>query len=267
MSNISIYMKQHLREVQMKEFSILCAIRDICEKNDIDYWLDGGTLLGAMRHGGFIPWDDDIDIAMRKSDIPRFVEAAKRELPKGLFLQTMETDPSCRLPIIKVRDMNSFIVEYGDDFRREYQKGLFVDIFPLMPYPNVSRKFCKKIIKGYCKANAILKQQHTYSWRSVAELFWFGGKRIYFYTVWKLANLFLPRKTYFSNSIETNGYGIIHKVVDIFPTSRISFEGETFRAPANADQYLRNVYNDYMQLPPEDDRHGHAVFYMTNLTE
>ena len=249
----------------MKELSILCAIREICEKHNIDYWLDGGTCLGAVRHGGFIPWDDDIDIAMRKDDLPRFVEAARQDLPEGLFLQTMDTDPSCRLPIIKVRDLNSLVVEFGDDFRKDYEKGLFVDIFPLMPYPRVSRKFCKKIVKGYCRANAILLQQHVYSWRSVAELFWFGAKRMYYYSVWKLANWLLPKDRHFSNTIETNGYGIVHRVEDIFPTGRIVFEGEEFRAPANPDQYLKNIYGDYMQLPPEDKRHGHAVFYISNL--
>lgn len=258
-------MQSHLRAVQKKELSILCAIRDICDRNKIDYWLDGGTCLGAVRHKGFIPWDDDIDIAMRKDDIPRFVEAAKRELPEGLFLQTMETDPSCRLPIIKVRDLNSFVVEYGDDFRRSYQKGLFVDIFPLLPYPDVSRKFCKRIVKGYCNANGILLQQHTYSWRSAAELFWFGAKRAYYRTVWGIANAILPKKTYFSNTIETNGYGIIHKVTDIFPTSKIMFEGEEFSAPADPDQYLKNIYGDYMKLPPVEKRKGHAVFYIETL--
>lgn len=265
MDKITNYMQSHLRAVQKKELSILCAIRDICDRNKIDYWLDGGTCLGAVRHKGFIPWDDDIDIAMRKNDIPRFVEAAKRELPEGLFLQTMETDPSCRLPIIKVRDLNSFVVEYGDDFRRPYQKGLFVDIFPLMPYPDVSRKFCKRIVKGYCNANGILLQQHTYSWRSVAELFWFSAKRAYYSMVWNIANAVLPKKTYFSNTIETNGYGIIHKVTDIFPTSKIMFEGEEFSAPADPDQYLKNIYGDYMKLPPVEKRKGHAVFYIENL--
>ena len=258
-------MQEHLREVQTKELSILCAIRDVCEKNNIDYWLDGGTCLGAVRHGGFIPWDDDIDIAMRKDDIPRFVEAARRDLPPHLFMQTMETDPSCRLPIIKVRDLNSFTVEYGDDFRRDYQKGLFVDIFPLMPYPDVSRTFCKRIVGGYCRANGILLQQHTYSWRSIAELFWFGGKRLWYKTVWTIACAVLPKNTYFSNTLETNGYGIRHRRDDIFPTSTIEFEGERFSAPANPDQYLRNIYGEYMTLPPEEKRHGHAVFYIAEL--
>ena len=166
MTALETYQKQNLRSVQLKELSILRAIRDVCENNGIDYWLDGGTILGAVRHGGFIPWDDDIDIAMRKDDIPRFVEAAKRDLPKDLFMQTMETDPSCRLPIIKVRDLNSFLVENGDDFTRPYQKGLYVDIFPLMPYPSVSKAFCKRVVRGYCRANGSAVLHRVVSVRS-----------------------------------------------------------------------------------------------------
>jgi lipopolysaccharide cholinephosphotransferase len=265
MTALETYKEQHLRSVQLKELSILCAIRDVCENNHIDYWLDGGTILGAVRHGGFIPWDDDIDIAMRKEDIPRFVEAAKRELPDNLFMQTMDTDPSCRLPITKVRDNNSFFVENGDDFNRPYHKGLYVDIFPLMPYPSVSKAFCKRVVRGYCRANGILLQQHTYSWRSVAELFWFGAKRLFYSLQWSLACCIFSKDKFFSNTLETNGYGIIHRVEDIFPTSTIKFEGEIFRAPANPDAYLRNIYGDYMQLPPEEKRKGHAIFYVPEL--
>lgn len=267
MTPIQAYLKRHLRGVQLKNLETLKAIRDICDRNGIEYWLDGGTILGAVRHGGFVPWDDDIDIAMRLADIPRFVEAAERELPNGLFLQTMQSDPSCRLPLIKVRDTNSFLVEGGDDFNRPYHKGLFVDIFPLMPYPSVSRRFCKKVVKGYCRANGVLLQQHVYSWRSVAELFWFGAKRMYYRLLWALACTFRPMNEFFSNTLETNGYGIIHRVTDIFPVSTISFEGETFSAPADPDAYLRNIYGDYKKLPPEEERHGHAIFYIESLSD
>lgn len=267
MTPLQEHQQRHLRAVQLKELEILKAIRDICESNGIDYWLDGGTILGAMRHKGFIPWDDDIDIAMRRDDIPRFVEAAQRELPDGLFMQTMESDPSCRLPIIKVRDTNSFLVEGGDDFNRPYLKGLYVDIFPLMPYPSISKSFCKRVVRGYCRANGILLQQHTYSWRSVAELFWFGIKRFSYRIQWLLACAFRPMNEYFSNTLDTNGYGIIHRLTDIFPTSTIEFEGETFSAPANPDAYLRNIYGEYMKLPPEEKRHGHAVFFVESLTD
>ena len=264
-SNIQKYQERQLRNIQEKELHILCAIHDICRRHGIDYWLDGGTLLGAVRHKGFIPWDDDIDIAMRKEDFPKFAEYAAKELPEGLFLQTPQTDASCRLPLIKVRDTNSFIVEYGDDFTRPYQKGLFVDIFPFIPYPNVSKKFCKQIIKEYCRSNAILHQQHTYSLRSFAEFFWFGAKKLSYLLVWKAACLLLRKDIAFANTIETNGYGIKHNASDIFPISEISFEGKMFCAPANPDNYLKSLFNDYMTLPPIEKRTGHAVFYIANL--
>ena len=153
MSNkLTTYLDRHRRAVQLKQLGILKAIDAICLRHGIDYWLDGGTILGAVRHGGFIPWDDDIDIAMRLDDLPRFVEAARRELPEGLYIQTPDTDPNVRMPIYKVRDTDSFLVEAADDFSRPYGKGLYVDIFPMMPYPSCSKAFIKRVAKGYCRA-------------------------------------------------------------------------------------------------------------------
>lgn len=267
MNNLEEYNKRHIKDVHAKELNILCAIHDICVRHGIDYWIDGGTCLGAVRHGGFIPWDDDIDIAMRQEDIARFVAFAKEELPENLFMQTKETDPSCRFPIYKVRDNNSFVVEYADDFSRPYQKGLFVDIFPMITYPSVSRLFCKKITKGYCRSNAILMAQHVYSWRSVAELFYFGAKRFVFKTIWQIASAVCKKDVYISNRLSDNGYGIMHRIDSVFPTKPIEFEGKVFKGPANPDAYLKDLYNDYMQLPPENKRKGHAVFYIENLSD
>ena len=265
MSNLETYRQNNIDAIHKKELAILCAIRDICDRHGIDYWLDGGTCLGAVRHSGFIPWDDDIDIAMRKEDLKRFIKVAKSELPEGLFLQTRETDPTYNSPITKVRDTNSFMVEYSDDLNRPYQKGLFVDIFPMIPYPSFSRSICKKIAKGYCKANSILNKPHTYSWRSVAELFWFGAKRIFFILSWKISCAILKKDKFHSNTLAENGYGIMHRTDSIFPVKPINFEGEVFKGPANPDAYLTDLYKDYMQLPPEEKRKGHAVFYIDKL--
>mgnify|MGYP000349789362 CR=1 FL=1 len=117
------YLKQNLRTCQLKQLSILEETDRICRKHNIPYWLDGGSLLGAMRHGGFIPWDDDIDIAMRKEDLERFIAVAPSELRPGLFMQTPESDPEHTDPIYKIRDLNSLYLESGDNLRQIIRKG------------------------------------------------------------------------------------------------------------------------------------------------
>ena len=109
-----------------------------------------------MRHGGFIPWDDDIDIGMTLEDMQAFMKVAPSELPDTLFLQTPESDPTSKEPIVKIRDLNSIYIEAGDTFSVEYQKGLYVDIFPFIDYPTVPRPWAKKLCKGISVSYSIL---------------------------------------------------------------------------------------------------------------
>lgn len=264
MDNLEQFKLSQLRRAQLKQLSILEEIDRICRKHSIRYWLDGGSLLGAVRHGGFIPWDDDIDIAMPIEDMQRFVEIAPKELREGLRLQTPETEDT-REPIVKVRDLNSFYVEGNEDFSLNYSKGLFVDIFPMIDYPNVSKKFCKKYGKGMSKCYSILHHSHRYSWRATMELFYFGAKYMYYKLMWKLA--FATRKTgtFFSNVLINNGYGIMHRRDQLFPLSTITFEGKTFSAPHDTDAYLRDLYRDYMAIPPKEKQKVHAVFILPDL--
>ena len=265
MTYLKNYSQRNLREMQLKLLDILIEVRDFLDRNQIDYWLDSGTLLGAVRHGGFIPWDDDIDICVHADDMPRLVEAARRELPPHLFIQTPETDPEVRLPICKVRDITTLIVEAGDDFTKNYSKGLYVDIFPMTSWPSFGPKFSRKMARGYCRANAILHTQHRYSLRSFAEFFYFGAKRSLCKLLWNVGGLFKKKGEYYSNILADSGNGNRHLVKTIFPLSEIEFEGEKFKSPADEDQYLKDLFGDYMQLPPEDQRGGHAVFYCTEL--
>lgn len=261
------YMNRHLRRCQLKQLDILREIDVICRRHDIPYWLDGGTLLGAVRHGGFIPWDDDIDIAMPLADIDRFCRVATNELPGELFLQTRATDSDVVAPVVKVRDRGSLLVEPGDDFARSYAKGLYVDIFPMRPYPTVARSFVRRVARGYCRANAVLHTAHYYSLRSFAEFFYFGAKRALCRVAWEAACLAFPMNEYLSNTLDNNGYGIMHRTDSVFPLSTIAFEGIAFSAPANPDAYLHDLYGDYHTLPPEEKRHGHAIFFQPDLNE
>lgn len=261
------YTTTHLRELQIALLDILITVARLCEKHNIPYWLDSGTLLGAIRHKGFIPWDDDIDICMRREDMARFEEIAINELPPHLFLQSPRSEPQLKLPFCKIRNINSFFVEYKDDFSRNYAKGIYIDIFPMETWPSFSPHFSRFLSRGYCRANAILRSQHYYSLRSCAELAYFGFKRFLCKFLWLFCGFFTKKNKYYSNTIECSGNGNRHLITSIFPTSRVIFEGESFSAPANPDRYLRDLFGEYHQLPPEKDRHGHAVFFSTNLNE
>ena len=163
------YKAQQLRACQLKQLSILEEIDRICQKHQIGYWLDGGTLLGAVRHGGFIPWDDDIDIAMRQEDLDRFISIAPSELREGLFLQTPQNEPQSKEPIVKVRDLNSFYVEGADNFAADYQKGLYVDIFPMINYPTLPKQLVKRVTLGISRSYSILHSEVSVEQRAVGS--------------------------------------------------------------------------------------------------
>jgi len=259
------FKEQQLRACQLKQLSILEEIDRICRKYGIGYWLDGGTLLGAVRHRGFIPWDDDIDIAMRQEDLNRFISIAPAELRNGLFLQTPQNEPQAKEPIVKVRDLNSFYVEGADNFAADYQKGLYVDIFPMIAYPTLPRQWVKRITLGVSKSYSILHKAHYYSLRAFAEFFWFGAKYLLSFCLWKMLYAIRPKDVYISNILINNGYGIMHRHDSVFPLSTITFEGKTFSAPSNPDAYLSDLYRNYMEIPPKEKQRIHSVFIMPEL--
>ena len=262
---IEQYKQRALRKCQLKQVAILEVIDHICRSHGIDYWIDSGTLLGAVRHGGFIPWDDDIDIAMTADGLERFKQVAPALLPPTLVLQTPESVPESKEPIVKVRDLDSFYVEPGDDFSANYPKGLFVDIFPFVDYPTVSRPWVKRVARMLSRSRSILRKPHRYSFRAVAEWFWFGAKYLVARALWHGTCLMRPKGTYMSFDVTLNGYGVMQRKDSIFPLSTITFEGKEFACPNNVDDYLRTLYGDYMQIPPEGQRHIHAVFMMERL--
>lgn len=245
-----------LRKVQLRILDILVEVDKICRKHQIAYWLDFGTLLGAVRHGGFIPWDDDVDIAVRCEDMEKLRSVLCEELPSHLFYQDVQSDPQYYWPFSKVRDAKSLYLEAGESNHYDKPHGLYIDIFP--------QEFCfssrLKVLldKVYGRCYRARRNSPFYTKRDVviSHLIWpfisclvalfrlfskvFGAKRRM-----HVFGSFLLKKSF--------------EEKDIFPLSEISFEGHSFYVPNNYDHYLRTLYGNYMELPPENQRRVHLA--------
>ena len=123
-----------LKDAQKIMLEILIEVDRICMKNNIEYWLADGTLLGAVRHRGFIPWDDDIDICMLKEEYNKFLEIAPKELKEKFFLQTSKYDKNYNFLYPKIRDRNSIFIEKYDSNQEKFHQGLNLDIFVMDRY-------------------------------------------------------------------------------------------------------------------------------------
>lgn len=248
--------KEILRKTQIIMLDELMQVDRICKKYNISYWLDSGTFLGAIRHKGFIPWDDDLDICMLEEDYKKFLKIAKKELTKNIFLQTNETDKHYMwFPYAKLRDRNSIFIENRHQKNKFFHQGIYIDIFEMRMFNNKIKKInflyfvCQKL-----EQIKILQEENKYLFLKKIALFLKINKLASY-----ILNLFVEKIN--NNSIIGYRYlfSQLHKYKDIFPLSEIEFEGHKFPCPNNADAYLKELYGDtYMELPPEKERVWHA---------
>ena len=240
-----------LRKAQLRMLDILSVVDDIFRRNHIDYWLHGGTLIGAVRHHGFIPWDDDVDIAVRALDMPRIRKVLNAELPENLCLQDITTDSNYYLPISKVRDKHSLFDEVDSYNLKE--RGIYIDIIPMEEIlsPNSKRpvdKFLRHCIWGRSNYTNKLVDKIVGVIGYYPVKLWIGIIRLWL--------KIFPTHTWG----DTYGWveSFVEKESDIFPVRDIDFEGHTFLAPADPDAFLKVIFGDYMQIPPEEKRATHT---------
>lgn len=246
-----------LRKVQLRLVDMLVEIDKICRKHNIQYWLDCGTLLGAVRHGGFIPWDDDLDISMPTSDYKRFLEIAPKELPDSLFFQSKQTEPYWPRDYVRVRDNNSLFITKNDDFSKNYHKGLFVDVFEIVPYPSVNHKLQKFFFRWYRKTEWFFYCKQDITPKNVIAAITFPIIRAGLDCFWSLLSIGKKNKYGYYKSYNVLGVSFSEDL--LYPLKDIQFEGHMFLGPADPDRYLRILFDEYMILPPKDKRSSHMV--------
>lgn len=244
-----------LRRQQNKMLEMLIQTDRICKKHKINYWLSDGTLLGAVRHGGFIPWDDDLDINMMRSDYLRFIEIAKIELPSNLKIQTHKTDKGYYFSYGKIRDLNTILHENGKSDHNFKYKGIYIDVFP-MDYTTPSLSLFSAYWHWRCVLKlSFLKNDRLRIKEKLNHILFILSNTIY--------SLFNYTDKIFKNKELSCSYGsqFLCRYPNnvIFPLSKIEFEGHTFNAPNDPDRYLKIQFGDYWELPKENDRMTHVL--------
>lgn len=261
------------RKLQLVELDLLIEMDRICRKYNITYTMAGGTLIGAVRHHGFIPWDDDVDIVMGRDEYEKFSEVCEFELDaKKYFWQTQETDKEYRLVYGRLRRNGTKWVKKGRDTIKMHQ-GINIDVFPADHYPD-SRWETLLYIK-------LIMWLKTAMWSKIGSRSEPGLKRYCYFLV-----SIIPHKVYYTffkliikklNSKPTACdicygnpflYQFLSSKYPQTPTPRIysdgtaielEFENHNFYAPKAWHEYLTRAYGDYMTPPPEEERHGHTA--------
>jgi lipopolysaccharide cholinephosphotransferase len=255
MDDLSLYNPEGsiLRRAQMRMVEILDVFDAICRKHNINYWLVWGTLLGARRHRGFIPWDDDVDVAVLQSDFKKLLSVLEKELPENLKLQARGTDKNYWYFFAKIRDTNS---RYYDRMRFNYQ-GIFIDIFPIEPVPSIRfKKMIEKFLfseNNFMQAKSLFRKSKYGLMRSFLPLIRF---------------IIMLSRNYYKYINRTKNYTFAYGVFYyaklnmkyFLPTSEINFEGKKYKAPHNPDGYLIDTYGpNFMEIPKVSNRKTHST--------
>ena len=261
-----------LDELTAIELDILKEVHKVCVEQGLRYSLVGGTLIGAIRHGGFIPWDDDIDIAMPRADYNRLIEYCKtNETPFRLIC--VETEDRYSYLFAKAVNPNTTIIEEGTN-RNEVDMGVYVDIFPLDGMADDYESSVKTFNKNRFYRELLIAYNWKKYFRSKTRSVLYEPIRLGFYVLSRFVNskklIARIQKQFSEDSFDRCAYcssiGGAYREREIMERALfdeytdVQFEGESFRVLKNYDAYLTKIYGDYMQLPPVDKQVSHHMF-------
>lgn len=267
MDNMNIWREASVSEVKSIQLKILTTVRDFCEKNNIQFFLMYGTLLGAVRHKGYIPWDDDVDICMLKDDYKKFVRLFNCKQSQ-YQVYDREIDKTFPYYFAKIADTNTKLCEFIDG--KLIDLGINIDLFLLDTIPNDSKQRLKMFKKVYnirrkmifttidktqkrvWYKEMILRVSEFFPWKQTADYCWDVQRVVEKYRDANSDSVFEMMSPYGLKSILPLKY--------FTSTCELDFEGEMFPVPAEYDLVLRALYGDYLTLPPKDKQITHHSY-------
>lgn len=269
------YLNEKLLLLQLCEELILKEVDKICVNNGINYFVGGGTAIGQRRHGGFIPWDDDIDINMSRSDYNKFLSIASSELPSFLFLQNHNTDSDFSKLYSKIRLKNTKFVEY--QYRNsKMEQGIYIDVFPMdisLNDDQYLRKMDKRIGLYYSLYDYRINPSSNQPMVNLKDRLRNVIKHIIHFLLCVFPKKFYSNSYYsflLKNKVDSDylaDYATVGGksfVVDsklVFPVKRGTFDMIEVNIPNDIDAFLRLRYGDsYMTLPPIEQRINHSPY-------
>lgn len=254
---------EQINQIKEIEIEIFKSFILVCEQLKLKYYILDGTLLGAVRHKGFIPWDDDIDVGMPRKDYEVFIKEGQALLPKEYFIQTFYSDPQYLANYAKIRNSNTTFIETSVR-NRNINHGVFIDIFPLDYCPDSFRKRTKEKKLRMLQTVRISREFYLPKRKKTLKSFIITMAAYLFYPTAKQALIARERMYKTTNKGELlASYGGAWGEKEIVPAQwyaegcDLEFEGIAVKGPKEYDKWLTQVYGDYMTPPPVEEQMSH----------
>lgn len=264
-----------MNQLQKAELELLRAFINVCLKLNLRYYLVCGSALGAVKYNGFIPWDDDIDVALPRQDYTVFVERAQEYLPNSFFLQNYRTDPEFPCFYCKLRDSRTTFIESSIRHRR-MNHGVYIDVFPLDGYPSDSRT-AQKLERAKARLNLRLASANAFSKnQKLTTKVYFMAERLvgchrrtdqYAKKLDDLLSSYPAEESkLWCNHGNWQGAREYAPVEQYGKGIEAVFEGVSVRIPEKYDAYLTQKYGDWRADLPDEEKIGHHYFAVCDLT-
>lgn len=262
-------MENNRRNLQLKILEIVKYLDKFCKENNIEYYIIYGSCLGAVRHKGFIPWDDDFDVGMTLENYNRFIDLCKTKLDTSkYFLQTLDTDPNYYLSFAKLRDINTTLIEEKNK-NISIQYGVYIDIFPLVGIPKnkLARKI-QAINRAFAlSANInVINNKFLYGIFKLILAIW-GKQKLLKYCSKQATKYSCEDCSNWCSIFDGDGLNLNSTTKSIMGTpTYVPFEDTLLPIPEKYDEYLKHIYGNYMQVPtPEQIKAKEHTAYILDL--